>query len=127
MNGIKNRLLYIASRCSTQGWYDKISGTPITTAQVCTLYEKMLDCGVSFSPTLMPWIYPTVEGEISLEWDIHKHNISLEINLHTGQGYFHELDCSLPERPYTEDNYDLNKREEWERLVKTLEAYEGEK
>ena len=127
MNGIKNRLLYLASRCDTQGWYDGTSGVPITTAQVCALYEKMLDSGVDFPPTLMPYVYPTLEGGISLEWDVCKHNISLEINLHTGQGYFHELNCSVIELPYTEDNYDLNKREEWERLVNTLTDYENDK
>lgn len=97
-----------------------MSGTPITTAQVCALYEKMLDSGVSFSPTLMPYVYPTMAGEISLEWNVCKHSITLEINLQTGQGYFHELDCSIPELPCTEDNYDLNKSEEWERLAETL-------
>ena len=121
MNGIKNRLLYLASRCAAQGWYDGTSGTPITTAQVCALYEKMLDSGVSFSPTLIPYAYPTIEGGISFEWNINKHGVSLEINLHTGQGYFHELDFSLPELRFAEDTYDLNKREEWTRLVKTLE------
>lgn len=121
MNGIKNRLLYLASRCSTQGWYDGALGTPITTAQVCALYEKMLDSGVDFRLALIPFVCPTVGGGLSFEWDINKHSVSLEINLQTGQGYFHELDFSLPELPYTEDAYDLNKREEWERLVSTLE------
>ena len=121
MNGIKLRLLYLASRCATQGWYDGTSGTPITTAQVCAFYEQMLDSGVDFRLALIPFVYPTIEGGISFEWDINKHGVSLEINLHTGQGYFHELDFSLPELLFTEDTYDLNKREEWKRLVNTLE------
>ena len=42
----------------------------------------------------LPYTYPTPEGGVQMEWSLGVQEISLEIDLETGQGWWHRLDMS---------------------------------
>ena len=69
-----------------------------------------------------PYLYPTEEGNIQVEWSLGEREITLEINLMTHSGYWHELrldtdhesDCEL----------DINSTDDWSWIAKRIEASE---
>ena len=42
----------------------------------------------------LPCLYPTPEGGVQAEWSLGPQDISLEVNLATGQAWWHRLDLS---------------------------------
>jgi len=130
MEQIRERLMVIVHLCSKEGWYDG-EGVAITEPQITAFLEMMDKLGIEFPEGLVPFVYPTPEGELRFEWDIWVHVTSLDINLHTYAGYFldavfrtgDKFRVDLPGLD-TEDNYDLSREEEWRRLIKTLTSYE---
>ena len=42
----------------------------------------------------LPFLYPTPEGGVQAEWSLGTQDISLEVNLATGQAWWHRLDLS---------------------------------
>ena len=42
----------------------------------------------------LPFLYPTPEGGVQVEWSLGPQDISLEVNLATGQAWWHRLDLS---------------------------------
>lgn len=42
----------------------------------------------------LPYLYPTPEGGVQAEWSLGPQEISLEVNLATGQAWWHRLDLS---------------------------------
>lgn len=62
-----------------------------------------------------PYVYPTPEGGVSLEWSIAQNEASLEIDLYTHSAEWHCL--NLVTGQSTELILDLNADEHWQRLV----------
>lgn len=65
-----------------------------------------------------PTTYPTVNGEIQLEWTNDSLDVSLTINLEDLSGSFHALKFS--DQSETEKTYDLNLATAWEELNRWL-------
>ncbi len=67
-----------------------------------------------------PYLYPTEEGHVQVEWTIARRELSLDIDLETRIGYWHELDL---ETGLADDrSVDISSPFEWEWLGKRLEA-----
>jgi hypothetical protein len=65
-----------------------------------------------------PKIYPTPEGGLSLEWQINRHDISLEINLDNYSAYWHSL--NLDKKQSKDKDLELNKSEQWQWIIEQL-------
>jgi len=66
----------------------------------------------------LPFIYPTPEGGLQLEWTLQDKEISLEIDLYTHEAEWHLLDLSSGEDEFQE--LDMNADKSWEWLVHRL-------
>ncbi len=62
-----------------------------------------------------PYIYPTPEGGVSLEWSISQNEASLEVDLSTHSAEWHCLD--LRSGRSVEEAFDLDDDKDWERLA----------
>ncbi len=71
-----------------------------------------------------PYIYPTPEGNLLLEWEDERYDVSLEIDLSAKRGWLHILDLSTEEDD--ERDFDLSVQEGWEALVGALNNYLAE-
>ncbi|OOC10028.1 hypothetical protein B1A74_07915 [Thioalkalivibrio halophilus] len=71
----------------------------------------------------MPWIYPTAEGGVQLEWRSGDREISLDIDLNRKIGEWHSLDLSTGDE--SAENFDLSNSEGWSELVRRLCALGG--
>ena len=65
-----------------------------------------------------PYIYPTPEGGVSLEWSISQNEASLEVDLSTHSAEWHCLD--LRSGLSVEEAFDLDHDEDWERLASMI-------
>jgi hypothetical protein len=70
-----------------------------------------------------PKIYPTPEGGLSLEWQINRHDISLEINLDDHTAYWHSL--NLDKKKSEDKNLELNKPDQWQWIIEQLQGIRG--
>ena len=66
----------------------------------------------------LPYIYPTPEGGVSLEWSLGMHRVSLEIDLDTYQAEWHCLDLLTDE--FKEWDLRLDISQSWEWLVSEI-------
>jgi len=66
----------------------------------------------------MPYIYPTPEGGVSLEWSLGPYRASLEIDLDTRQAEWHCLDLSTDDP--CEQDLQLDIPQDWEWLASEL-------
>ena len=75
--------------------------------------EWLINCfGQFFSgDTPFPYICPTEEGGVCLEWPFDTKNFSLEIDLDRRLGYWHTLNEA--DNSYEEKEIDLNLPESW--------------
>lgn len=84
------------------------------TGQIESLYPEEL-------PT--PFLYPTAEGGIQVEWTIGVHEVSLEISLADHNGEWHALNLD------TQDDFDrelnLDERQNWEWIAGQIRDLEG--
>lgn len=68
-------------------WFNGVEGTAYKKDELLLVKE-------SFSylkGNLLPFIYPTVEGDVYAEWSLNKHEISLEIDTNTMQAKWYCL------------------------------------
>ncbi len=65
-----------------------------------------------------PYLYPTPEGGVSLEWSIGRNEASLEIDLIKHSAEWHCLNLSSGRS--TEEAFDLDDDEDWERLASMI-------
>jgi len=106
---IEVRLEQISSLKS--GWYNGL-GTAYDKSQLDLLLSKF---NVNYSNNLIiPATYPTVEGEIQLEWTTEKIDASLTINLDSLKGEFHSVNFS--DQSDSEETFDLNDEASWQKL-----------
>jgi hypothetical protein len=67
----------------------------------------------------LPYLYPTEEGGIQLEWSIASHEITLEIDLETHAGEWHRLDRQTGKD--VSGSWDLDNPEHWSTMIKDLQ------
>ena len=97
------------------GWYNS-EGIAID-KQGLINFENLFE--EYFDETLpLPAIFPTVEGNIQLEWTIDQKEISLEIGLKDLNSEF--LLVNLDSHNILEDNLNLNKKIDWDKLIQYL-------
>ncbi|WP_157092192.1 hypothetical protein [Thioalkalivibrio nitratireducens] len=103
-------------RSLSHGWLDgthgrapSASGLSWLTRQFETYYPDELP---------MPWIYPTAEGGVQLEWRSGDREITLDIDLDRQIGEWHGLDLSTGDE--SADNLDLSNSEGWSELGRRL-------
>jgi hypothetical protein len=66
----------------------------------------------------LPYIYPTGEGNLQLEWDMENLDVSLEVDLSTHEGELHILNLTTEQT--SEVIYQLNDADEWHALIERL-------
>lgn len=73
----------------------------------------------NFSDELpLPYLYPTAEGNLHLEWELDHHDISLEIDMKTHIAEWH--DYSFVSDDYEMKDLNLDKPEDWEFIHENL-------
>jgi len=70
-----------------------------------------------------PYIYPTPEGSLSLEWELAGNDISLEISFPERTGQYHGLNLETGEE--VEETFDLNDPRAWQALAEHIRAMGG--
>ena len=65
-----------------------------------------------------PYIYPTPEGGVSLEWSLGQNEASLEVDLLSHSAEWHCLNLSSGRS--TEEDFDLDDDRDWERLASMI-------
>ncbi len=71
----------------------------------------------------VPYVYPTPDGGISLEWDVAEHDISMEISPER-EGWYHRLNLETGEED--EEHFNLNTAEGWRALFERIETLRNE-
>lgn len=72
----------------------------------------------------MPWIYPTDDGNVSLEWRFGSWSPSLEVNVVHRLGQFHTCDVASTDGDHDEREFtdiDLHDPEGWAFVASELE------
>ena len=69
----------------------------------------------------LPYVYPTPEGGVSLEWSVGPHRASLEIDLNTHQAEWHCLDLSTGDS--NERDLQLDIPQSWEWLANEMRCW----
>ena len=68
---------------------------------------------------MIPYVYPMLDGGVSLEWSIGTYEVSLEINLDKHSG---EWDCyDTFTKTNDEKTLDLNNPNDWSWMLKQLQ------
>lgn len=70
-----------------------------------------------------PYIYPTPEGGLSLEWELAGKDISLEISFPGKTGQWHVLNLETGEE--VEETFDLSDPQAWQALAEHIRAMGG--
>jgi len=73
------------------GWLDG-SGRSLNSTDLAR-FESLFAAQYS-SELPRPFVYPTTEGGIQLEWTSGSIEVSIEVELHTGKGQYHHLDLA---------------------------------
>ena len=97
------------------GWYDG-EGTAFDKNDIEWLRQSFKKYYLWYLPD--PVIYPTVDGQVQIEWIISQRDITLTVNLITKKGFYHSFDCE-DNRVYCE-NIDLAVQQGWARLTACL-------
>ena len=71
----------------------------------------------------LPFVYPTAEGGLQLEWSISPLEISLEVNLGSKKAEWHSLDSLNGQDE--EETLDLSQFEEWLKMAEKIRAAGG--
>lgn len=70
----------------------------------------------------VPYAYPTVEGNIQVEWSLGAREITLEVDIETKKGFWHELNVETNSE--YENDFDVNTQENWDWIMGKIEARE---
>lgn len=77
-------------------------------------YSDELDC---------PHLYPTVDGGIRAEWSLKPHEASLEVDLVSHRGCWHDLNMTTDAEVERELN--LNRPDDWQWLIEQIQQMAG--
>ncbi|WP_028987567.1 hypothetical protein [Thermicanus aegyptius] len=69
----------------------------------------------------MPYVFPTIDGGIRLEWSIGPHEVSLESNLKTKNGYWHVL--NVENEQVEERELSLDRKKDWDFISERIESF----
>ncbi len=94
-------------------WYDGIDGKSLNKEQV-NLFENLFE-NYFDSDLILPAIFPTIQGDIVLEWKNENVEVSFEVNLEDLTGKIFYFDMNSDENDY-EKIIDLKIDEEWSTL-----------
>ena len=72
---------------------------------------------------ILPYLYPTEDGQIQAEWSIKFNEISLEINLETHQGHWHCLNMNT--QIDESQTLNLDNKEQWDWIAEKIKALNG--
>jgi hypothetical protein len=72
----------------------------------------------------LPYIYPTPEGGIQLEWTLAQTEITIEIKLDRHAGNWHSINLENDEE--TERHLDLDSAEDWAWLAHQIHTNNGD-
>jgi hypothetical protein len=107
-------------RILREGWFEGIGSAP-TAAGIDWLSDKFAQAYPEDLP--LPFVYPTPEGGIRLEWSLEPHDITLDIDLAKHTARLHELNLISDEDQ--EKTLNLDEPAEWARLVEQIQKFVG--
>lgn len=61
----------------------------------------------------LPYLYPTGEGGIQAEWSLNDHEITVDINIDSHEGQWHDLNIVNEEETSSELNLDAIETWQW--------------
>ena len=102
------------------GWFDG-EGQALST----TGLDWLVECfGKSYPDDLpLPYLYPTPDGGVLVEWSFKPHEASLEIDLATKQGEWHSL--NLDNDLEDSASFKLENPNQWQQFVDKLRQLAG--
>lgn len=74
----------------------------------------------------LPFIYPTAEGGVQAEWQLKKHEITLEIDFRERKGEFHSLDMEVDDEIPISTELALDNPEAWTWLAEQIRPLVGD-
>lgn len=98
------------------GWLDG-QGKAINRQDLMTFVTKFNTLYPRELP--IPYIYPTLEGNIQLEWTIEEIDISIEIELSQLIGHWHALTLETNQKTSIQ-LFDFNESKDWKRLISMI-------
>jgi hypothetical protein len=103
-------------RLLRDGWLEG-TGTAPAAAGLDWLTSKFAQAFPADLP--LPFVYPTPEGGIRLEWSLGSQDCTVDVDLATRGARLHALNLSSDEE--REDNLNLNEPADWARLVDQIQ------
>lgn len=107
-----------------KGWYDNKLGEPLNGVALDMIASLFAANYTAFN-LKGPYVYPTLDSSIQLEWDVKRWRISLEIDLGTLKGEFYALELDSDEE-VIKDDLDMNRPQDWQWVSKWLQAKQAE-
>jgi hypothetical protein len=107
-------------RLLRDGWYEGAGKAP-TSAGIDWLSDTFTRAYPEDLP--LPFVYPTPEGGIRLEWSIEPHDVTLDLNLARHTASLHHLNLTSDDDH--EEKLNLDEPAEWERLIQRIRNLAG--
>lgn len=111
-------------RLLQNGWLDGVNGAQLDPGQLDWL-EHQLDVQLVDDHPL-PFLYPTAEGGVQIEWSIGDYEITLDADLHQKTGHFHAMNMR-DDTDVTEQEVDLFGDDGWSVVNNQLASVCGER
>jgi hypothetical protein len=108
-------------RLLRDGWFEGGGSAP-NSAGLDWLSEKFTRAYPEDLP--LPFVYPTPEGDIRLEWSLGPHDLTLDIDLAKHAASLHVLNLDSDEE--RQDQMNLDEPAEWGRLIEQIHRVAGE-
>jgi hypothetical protein len=103
-----------------EGWFDGISGKEFDSNGIEWL-SNMFD--KYFQPDiLLPYTFPTPQGEIQFEWKKGNHDLTLYVNILNKSAYLHYQNMK-DDNDSHEKYLNLNNEKDWKELLKIVSNY----
>lgn len=106
-------------RSLKNGWIDGENGLALAEENLNWFLNQFESIFSNELP--LPYVYPTEEGGLQLEWEFSEHDISVEINLETHWAEWHDYDMISKEAKTKTLNLEM--LPDWGWLNKTLKSY----
>lgn len=110
MRTIRARIYELAALSADPNW----DFAPLSRAGLAWLEVQLTRACIGGMP--MPWIYPTPDGNVQLEWRLGTWAPSLEVNTLHRTGYFHTCDVAATDGDHDAREFtdiDLHDPEGW--------------
>lgn len=99
----------------SQGWYDGEQGEIIPKDSIIKFKKLFLDKELLYTLS-KPFIYPTIDGGLSIEWDFQKFHATLDVDMKTFEAklLYYSADDKLDDEKTVE--YNLKLQKDWSLL-----------